>query len=91
MRDEGPAEVARKIGQGGAVRAQGADIALAQIFGAAHGQGCLPFDVFETGAPGKGQILFGRIENLTNKVYQETLGYGTAGLSLFGGIRLTTP
>jgi vitamin B12 transporter len=35
--------------------------------------------------------LYGRIENLTNKVYQETLGYGTAGLSLFGGIRVTGP
>ena len=33
--------------------------------------------------------LFARIENLTNKVYQETLGYGTAGLSLFGGVRVT--
>jgi vitamin B12 transporter len=33
--------------------------------------------------------LYGRIENLTNKVYQETLGYGTAGLSLFGGMRAT--
>jgi vitamin B12 transporter len=35
--------------------------------------------------------VYGRIENLTNKVYQETLGYGTAGLSLFGGIRVTGP
>lgn len=35
--------------------------------------------------------VYGRIENLTNKVYQETLGYGTAGVSLFGGIRLTGP
>ncbi|HTP42469.1 MAG TPA: TonB-dependent receptor [Nitrospiria bacterium] len=35
--------------------------------------------------------VFGRIENLTDKVYQETLGYGTAGLSLFGGIRVTGP
>jgi vitamin B12 transporter len=35
--------------------------------------------------------LYGRIENLTNKVYQETLGYGTAGLSLFGGFRVTGP
>jgi vitamin B12 transporter len=35
--------------------------------------------------------VYGRIENPTNKVYQETLGYGTAGLSLFGGIRITGP
>ena len=35
--------------------------------------------------------FFGRIENLTNKVYQETLGYGTAGLSFFGGLRVTGP
>jgi len=35
--------------------------------------------------------LYGRIENLTNKVYQETLGYGTAGLSLFGGVRVMGP
>jgi vitamin B12 transporter len=35
--------------------------------------------------------LFGRIENLTNKSYQETLGYGTAGLSLFGGLRVIGP
>jgi vitamin B12 transporter len=35
--------------------------------------------------------LFGRIENLTDKVYQETLGYGTAGLSLYGGLRVTGP
>jgi vitamin B12 transporter len=35
--------------------------------------------------------VYGRIENLTDKVYQETLGYGTAGLSLFGGIRVTGP
>jgi vitamin B12 transporter len=35
--------------------------------------------------------LFGRIENLTNKPYEETLGYGTAGLSFFGGLRVTGP
>jgi len=35
--------------------------------------------------------LYGRIENLTDKVYQETLGYGTAGLSLFAGLRVTGP
>ncbi|MBI3621045.1 MAG: TonB-dependent receptor [Nitrospirae bacterium] len=35
--------------------------------------------------------LFGRIENLTNKDYEETLGYETAGLSLFGGVRVIGP
>ena len=32
--------------------------------------------------------FFARIENLLNKSYQEVEGYGTAGRSLYGGIRL---
>ncbi len=35
--------------------------------------------------------LFGRIENLTNKPYEELLGYNAAGLSLFAGLRTTLP
>jgi vitamin B12 transporter len=32
--------------------------------------------------------LFGRVENLLDKEYEEVKGYGTPGLSFFGGIRL---
>ncbi len=32
--------------------------------------------------------LFARIENLLNTRYQEVLGYGTPGLSAFGGVRV---
>jgi vitamin B12 transporter len=35
--------------------------------------------------------LFGRIENLTNKQYEELLGYNAAGFSLFAGLRTTLP
>jgi len=33
--------------------------------------------------------LFGRIENLFDKDYEEAKGYGTPGLSFFGGIKLS--
>jgi len=33
--------------------------------------------------------LFGRIDNLFNKEYEEAKGWGTPGLSLFGGIKLS--
>jgi vitamin B12 transporter len=32
--------------------------------------------------------IFGRIENLLNRDYEEFKGYGTAGISAFGGIKL---
>jgi vitamin B12 transporter len=32
--------------------------------------------------------LFGRVENLLDKGYEEVKGFGTPGLSFFGGIRL---
>lgn len=32
---------------------------------------------------------FVRIDNLTNKKYQEVLGYGTSGMAAYGGIKLT--
>jgi len=32
--------------------------------------------------------IFGRIENLFNKKYEDVWGYGTAGFSIFGGIKL---
>lgn len=32
--------------------------------------------------------IFGRVENLFNKEYEEVKGYGTPGLSLFGGIKI---
>jgi len=33
--------------------------------------------------------LFGRVENLLDKDYEEVKGYGTPGLSIFGGIKLS--
>ncbi len=33
--------------------------------------------------------LFGRVENLFNKEYEEAKGFGTPGLSFFGGIKLS--
>ena len=33
--------------------------------------------------------IFGRIENLFNKKYEDVWGYGTAGFSLFGGVKLS--
>ncbi len=33
--------------------------------------------------------LFGKVENLLNKKYEEVKGYGTPGISLFGGIKVT--
>lgn len=32
--------------------------------------------------------LFGRIDNVTNEDYEDVLGFGTAGVSAYGGIRL---
>jgi vitamin B12 transporter len=32
--------------------------------------------------------LYGRIQNATDEVYQEVLGYNTAGRSIYGGVRL---
>lgn len=36
----------------------------------------------------EGVTLFGRVENLLNRDYQEVAGYGTPGISGFGGVRL---
>ncbi len=36
-----------------------------------------------------GAELFARIENLFNRKYQETAGYGTLGRSVYGGLKLT--
>ena len=33
--------------------------------------------------------LFARIENLLDEEYEEVLGFGTAGFSTYGGVRLT--
>jgi vitamin B12 transporter len=33
--------------------------------------------------------LFGRVENLLDKEYEEAKGFGTPGLSFFGGIKLS--
>jgi len=33
--------------------------------------------------------LFSRIENLFNEHYQETYGYDAAGISAFGGVKLS--
>ena len=33
--------------------------------------------------------LFGRVENLLDEDYQEVISYGTAGLSAYGGVRVT--
>jgi vitamin B12 transporter len=33
--------------------------------------------------------VFGRVENLFNKEYEEVKGYGTPGFSIFGGIKLS--
>jgi vitamin B12 transporter len=32
--------------------------------------------------------IFGRVENLLNRDYEEFKGYGAAGISAFGGIKL---
>lgn len=32
--------------------------------------------------------IFGRIENLFDKDYEEVKGYGTPGISIFGGLKL---
>lgn len=32
--------------------------------------------------------IFGRVENLLDREYEEVKGYGTAGLSVFGGVKL---
>ena len=34
-------------------------------------------------------LLFGRIDNLFDEFYEEAFSYATAGLSAYGGIRLT--
>ena len=33
--------------------------------------------------------LFGRVENLLDSDYEEVLGYSTAPISAFGGVRMT--
>jgi vitamin B12 transporter len=33
--------------------------------------------------------IFGRVENLLDKEYEEVKGYGTPGISFFGGIKLS--
>ena len=35
--------------------------------------------------------LFGRVENLFDEEYEEVIGYGTPGLSAYGGLRVTIP
>jgi len=37
----------------------------------------------------KGITLFGRVHNLFDKKYEEAKGFGTYGLSIFGGIRMS--
>jgi outer membrane cobalamin receptor len=34
-------------------------------------------------------MIFGRIDNLFDEDYEETGGYGTPGLSFFGGVRVS--
>ena len=33
--------------------------------------------------------LFGRIDNLFDEEYEQVYGYGTAGLSAYGGVNMT--
>ena len=37
----------------------------------------------------KGLTIFARIDNLLDEDYEEAGGYGTPGLSIFGGIRVS--
>ncbi len=32
--------------------------------------------------------IFGRVENLLNERYEEVFGYGTAGIGVYGGVRV---
>jgi vitamin B12 transporter len=33
--------------------------------------------------------IFGRVNNLLNRDYEEVVGYGTPGVSAFGGIKMS--
>jgi vitamin B12 transporter len=46
-------------------------------------------NVSGTYALSKGVSLFARIDNLFNTKYEEAGGYGTPGLSAYGGIKVT--
>ena len=37
----------------------------------------------------KNLSLFARVDNLFDKKYEEVSGYGTPGLSVFGGVKVT--
>jgi Outer membrane cobalamin receptor protein len=47
------------------------------------------FDLAESYTINEHFQLFSRIENLFNEHYQEVKGYDTAGISAFGGIKLS--
>ncbi|MCC6543487.1 MAG: TonB-dependent receptor [Nitrospirae bacterium] len=47
------------------------------------------FDIFASYKLKQGAELFGRIENLFDKEYEEAKGYGTAGFSTYWGIKIS--
>lgn len=58
-------------------------------FGGVPMGGYTVFDLAGTYAVHKNVALFARVENLLDRKYQEVTGYGTAGLSGYGGVTVT--